>query len=374
MAKEKIDLNKYKSCMADYLNNTNRSLKDFFICANPEHQDDHPSMMFNRKNNTVHCFACNATYDIFRLIGIDYKLNKFVEQLNKAQELFGDGEKQIEIKENVVHDNKDYREYYSKCFKNNTKAIEYLQKRGISKETTEKFMIGYDIKKDAIVIPRNNSSYIERKIGNNVAKNRRYKKYGESGLFFNKFTLVHKDEPIFICEGEIDALSFVEAGANVIALGSISNYGKLVKFAKKKHLEKQELIIVLDADDAGSQTLQRLSEELEKNCVLYRTYFLYRESDCKDANDMLVKHRQEFIELVNKAKQPRNLWMFNAPKFGVPDTVYFVAQGVEEAQIKAKTNKSVCFFACKNPIPPEELKKVILDLKAKGVKKVKLIK
>lgn len=50
--------------------NTNR----LFQCLNPEHNDSHPSMGFYDKGASpiCHCFGCNATYDIFDVIELDY--------------------------------------------------------------------------------------------------------------------------------------------------------------------------------------------------------------------------------------------------------------------------------------------------------------
>lgn len=46
--------------------------RHLFRCLNPQHEDNHPSMGYNSKNQTVHCFACSATYDIFDLVGLDH--------------------------------------------------------------------------------------------------------------------------------------------------------------------------------------------------------------------------------------------------------------------------------------------------------------
>ena len=42
-----------------------------FRCLNPEHEDNNPSMGFDRTHNRVHCFSCGASYDIIDLIKLD---------------------------------------------------------------------------------------------------------------------------------------------------------------------------------------------------------------------------------------------------------------------------------------------------------------
>ncbi len=77
-----------KSKLADYLRQKGINLSKNFTCLNPSHPDHHPSMSFNPKTNQAHCFACNVTYDIFDVIGLDYHLNSFKEQYAKACEIF----------------------------------------------------------------------------------------------------------------------------------------------------------------------------------------------------------------------------------------------------------------------------------------------
>ena len=69
-----------------------------FICLNPKHDDHNPSMRLYTDETgapRVHCFSCNASYDIFDLIGIDYNIKgedpKETESLifAKAYELYG---------------------------------------------------------------------------------------------------------------------------------------------------------------------------------------------------------------------------------------------------------------------------------------------
>jgi len=55
-----------------YLEGKGISTRKNFCCLNPEHLDTNPSMSYDPKRNKCHCFSCNANYDIFDLIAIDY--------------------------------------------------------------------------------------------------------------------------------------------------------------------------------------------------------------------------------------------------------------------------------------------------------------
>ncbi len=59
-----------------------------FPCLNPEHVDSGNTMSFDNQNHVVHCFVCNKSYNIFDLVSLDYKLENFLDQLNKLKEIY----------------------------------------------------------------------------------------------------------------------------------------------------------------------------------------------------------------------------------------------------------------------------------------------
>lgn len=80
--------NYLKSKLQDYLESKGINFRSNFRCLNPNHTDNNPSMSYNATNNTVHCFACNATYDIFDLVGMDYGVANFIDQYNKLKSMY----------------------------------------------------------------------------------------------------------------------------------------------------------------------------------------------------------------------------------------------------------------------------------------------
>ena len=77
-----------KEQLVDFLEERNINIRKNFICLNPEHLESTPSMSYDARRNKVHCFGCGADYDIFNLIGIEYGLDDFQSQFNKACELY----------------------------------------------------------------------------------------------------------------------------------------------------------------------------------------------------------------------------------------------------------------------------------------------
>ena len=115
----------YNEYMLNYLNQSGYyNGYGFFTCRNPEHNDHKPSMSFNPKNNTIHCFSCGCTYGLVDLVMVDHHLS-YSDAVNWIRvNLMGEQP----IKSNVTHQTSDFRVFYSELVEDYT----YLNKRGIN--------------------------------------------------------------------------------------------------------------------------------------------------------------------------------------------------------------------------------------------------
>lgn len=78
-----------KQILPLYLENQHSiNTKKLFHCLNPNHEDCTASMGYNSRNETVHCFGCGATYDIFDLIGIDYPSKCPSDKFQRAYSIY----------------------------------------------------------------------------------------------------------------------------------------------------------------------------------------------------------------------------------------------------------------------------------------------
>ena len=113
--------------------------------------------------------------------------------------------------------------------------------------------------------------------------------------------LFGNDEYVFITEGQIDAMSFMEIGLDAIGLGGVNEVSKLIN-QLKGHTSAKILILALDNDKAGRRATGKFIEELAEN-ELNQKYVvvsgLYGEY--KDANEFLVADREKFIEKMKRA-------------------------------------------------------------------------
>ena len=223
-----------------------------------------------------------------------------------------DGDKSTKSREEYIPEFTipvDYTEYLHKCHEN-VAQTDYFINRGLSKETIDRFNLGYDPEKNLVTIPYNPDckGYVHRILWGSDNK---YCKFGNEifnikALYsqgIDKF-LFGNDEYIFVTEGQIDALSFEEIGLSAIGLGGVNEIKKLVGLIKKASSDKI-FILALDNDKAGSRATGKFIEELaeaeldQKYIVISDIYGKY-----KDANEFLIADREGFIErmktIVNK--------------------------------------------------------------------------
>lgn len=333
-----------KTQIADYLKDSMGidNVDQPFHCVNPEHIDNNPSMSLHKQGNFVKCFACDATYDIFNLVEINEDIHGFYNQLKHLCDIYD-----IEISDKKyskqrtqnkqskqhTHDTQntqgtpagvqkeDYTNYLQECCKNITKTS-YLSNRGISIAIQKKYNIGYDANynwawnretkqwetKEVIIIPNDKYSYVARNISPEATGKDRYRKKGRNKIYNCRKNLFNDNEPIFIVEGEIDALSIIEVGGKAIALGSVANVEQLAKtIVNNVPADKcPPLIMCLDCDTSG-QEAQLKADNKFKSAGYFTIGAMKKENHifkgCKDANELLMKSREELQEQVNYYKK-----------------------------------------------------------------------
>jgi replicative DNA helicase len=129
-------------------------------------------------------------------------------------------------------------------------------------------------------------------------------KEGTVHLFNSGALSQASNEPIFIVEGEIDAMSIIEAGGEAIGLGGISNVNRLISELEKKRESSRErfYIICLDNDKGGEETSKKLQEMLKTKGFAFEDKSKELNGTFKDPNEALVKKREEFIVAIKDIK------------------------------------------------------------------------
>ena len=287
----------------------------------------HSTGAFSIKDGTSwKCFSCNEGGDIFDLIGKYEGITDHSEQLKRAGELFG-----ISINPYRATAQEDFREYqnYTKNEQythSNIHTTDYIQfflqankdiektsyHRGLSIETLNRFKIGYVESwrhpkapnapaSPRLIIPTSRESYLARDTRENIPEEQ--KPYSKSKVgsihLFNAKALQNATKPIFIVEGELDALSIIEVGGEAVALGTTTKVKSLLEVLKTKKPE-QPLIIALDNDEAGEKAYKELSEGLRGLSIPF--YRLNPAGEYKDANEALQGNREALRQAVEEAE------------------------------------------------------------------------
>lgn len=184
----------------------------------------------------------------------------------------------------------------------NDKVIEWFEGRGISLETIRKLRItdGMEympqIQSETHTIQFN--YFLDSRLINTKYRDARknFKMVKDAEKIFYNLDSIRFTEQVVIVEGEIDVASVIECGINYcvsvpngfnatgnINLDFLSDYYELFE-------NKKKIYLATDSDEAGrkgqAELIRRFGAE---NC------FLVDLSDCKDANEYLVKYGKEAL-------------------------------------------------------------------------------
>ena len=260
-----------------------------------------------------HCFSCKKSGDVLDLIGCVEHIPDYQGQLKRAEELFGVSNKSFSFVGKTQSDFKEQKEesvtydtYFAQMHEH-INETDYWRKRGLGEATVKRFMLGYDAdwihpnaqnkekiaKSPRLIIPTGLSSYLARDVRPDATKCVKMR-VGKTNIF-NESALYESTKPLFVVEGEFDAMSITEVGGEAIGIGGTSGAKKLLeKIASKK--PTQMLILAFDADEAGNKCTKEISEELIRMEVQFKINddFL----GCKDANEALCQDRDAFSNLI----------------------------------------------------------------------------
>ncbi len=299
----KTEKTRVKEFLPDYLQMKGLPIEKAFRCINPEHEDRHPSMSYDKKRCKAHCFSCGADYDLFDCISI---LEGFIEM----KDVFQFAERNFLNKDSFPY--KEKTKSKSKFNISNLtmtkEGYDYLISRGISREIADRFNIVFcdnffvGLKPSephwkAVIIPTGKSTFTARNIAS-TEKAKRIRKYGGSPMFNTSVLYENtKNSPVFVTEGEFDALSFYEADADAMALGSTVNSKAFLSMVNSKK-PSRKIILCLDNDEWGRKAQSQIAEGLSKLGIPYEEINVAK--DCKDINEALTSHPSEFFETVRE--------------------------------------------------------------------------
>lgn len=293
------------------------------------------------KDGGIHftCWVgCFTNADIIDIIGLEHNIPDYASKLRAAAEAFG-----ITIDEQRItpqeafspageYQNQPKTERYTQADIHNTvdtteetepdytdfflQANRDLGKtdyhRAISLETLNRFKVGFveswrhpkAPKMEAsprLIVPTSKHSYLARYAGAGSFVNYRGQVENKSKVgsvrIFNPRAIREAASPIFVVEGEIDAMSIIDVGGEAVGLGSLSNARKLLAELEKQR-PAQPLIIALDNEQKPEtqakveKTVLELSEGFKRLSIPFTRLDIT--GQYKDANEALSADREAF--------------------------------------------------------------------------------
>ncbi len=284
------------------------------LCQNGTGKDGDGLVVY--KNWYYKCFKCDfygdifeiyretkgislgkAFFEVYRLLGITVDEDKKSQSLVKPR-----SERPTRKPSEAVLS--DFTEFFEKSIgglKNSPTAVAYLSSRGLSDQVIGNYRLGFDGRN--IVVPTNAQCFLLRGIDSNFKGNGK-------GSVLSPFNLIalNQKEPVFVTEGEFDALSVIEAGGQAVGLGSLSMIPKFLDHLKTLQ-NAPHLILSLDNDTTGGQGLERLVDGLNGQG---RGFTIANISGSyKDPNEALMRERISFLQevqkVMDKTKRPDNM-------------------------------------------------------------------
>ena len=295
----------------------------------------------NRFNQDEDAFSKSSNDSSKDYIGIDFKFDEIQDPISDEDNFSNFTFETLKNETEQMESNVDsslsfipddlekynYVDYLTECTQN-VIHTDYFKKRGLSDSVIRRFRLGYDDRfnlnfeqnnaheiETAAIIPYGMHGFCARNT-DSKEKNDRYIKKGEVPLF-NKVAL-EQEGPIFITEGEFDALSIETLGYRAIALGGAGNIKPAIKAiceCKENHI----FYICPDNDEVGFECANNLYKslcELDKDCKIINL-----SAPFKDINDALLhdsqslKARIDNIEKIERSNQEKLDYPYSAPVF-----------------------------------------------------------
>ena len=268
------------------------------------------------------CQACGKGGDVIDLIGEYEHITDFAEKVKRLGEVIGTPitSEQSRPRQEIPHDAEvvNFLQYFRECNKRLSET-DYFMQRGISYETAQRFMLGYDPawthpkapnapKSPRLIIPVSEYSYIARDTRQEIPEDAQpYKKSKAKGRSSVIWTFNHKglntnNKPLCIVEGEIDALSIIEAGGQAVGIGSLANVKGFLSLLETKQPLIQPFIIALDNED--TEQVKRATDELTQGIKQLGGVCICRNicGTHKDPNEALTANRGEFIAMLRETE------------------------------------------------------------------------
>lgn len=277
------------------------------------HEEDTPSLIYNPKNHTFHCFGCQKTVDLIDVLMLDG-----LTYIQALQELFRLADIKYAFGEAGVKTNHQYKYPKEVICEDKEQTYRYLGRRRISPRTIDNadvrqdgnnMVFNYYDTNDVLCMVKYRPA---RKIDKEAKEAKCWCQQGADTmpLLFN-MNRVNYDNPLLITEGEIDCLSAIEAGyTNSVSVPLGAGNLHWIEHNLEWLENFDSIIVCADNDEAGMKMQKEASYRLgswkTKYVEIPSTVTLDNgsEQQVKDLNECLFFKGKEFVlNLILNAKE-----------------------------------------------------------------------
>jgi len=244
-----------------------------------------PAGEVDKTTGIFFCFSCHKACDLIELImhtsGRTYfEAARYIKSKESNTTIEQDIDRQLKQEPEFV----EFDEFTVKRLNNaaleSPRAVRYYQGRLITKESVQKFQLGYSDKRDMVTIPVHSPDgmcvgFVGRSVEGKEFKNS--PKLPKSKTLFN-IHRVKSSRQVYVVESSFDAIRLDQCG-----MPAVATLGASVNSTQIDLLQKyfNDIIVIADNDEAGSGMRDRLVEKLGP-----RVTVLQLEKQYKDIGDM----------------------------------------------------------------------------------------
>lgn len=299
----------YKNFYARHIPGFESNGKAEVSCLCPFHDDKEPSLSVNLEKGVFKCFGCGKQGGIIKFIQLRYGLDKkgALERIKEEEGIKSDPESSLggKPKSGTRNPRSAYLTLHQvelihgQLLKNETVLKTFQDKYGLSRETIEKYLIGYQ--DGHYVIP------MEIEPGKWAFKEHKGNQLKGVKVLLYPSDVVKEDLPfIIIAEGEFKALLLNQMGFPAVSGTGGANTWKREWNSVFTNLN---VILAYDNDEPGRQGALKVAESLKGTARSVKQVLWPSFMDSKDKKDVtnffvtLGKTKEDFQRLIDSAKE-----------------------------------------------------------------------
>ncbi len=244
---------------------------DFIIFCPYHNNYRSPAAEISKESGLFYCFGCQESHSLVEVIMHVTKRSYFesARMIDSKSESINF----IESMESKLNKKPDFVEFDLELIKrlnasalNSQRAAQYYLGRGITKQSVERYLLGYSESQDMVTIPVHSPDGICLGFVGRSVEGKEFKNtpgLPKAKTMFNLFRAKRFDK-VFVVESSFDAIRLEQAGAHAVATLGASVSGKQRELLKQYF---NNVIILGDNDDAGREMAKKLSNILGSSAI-----------------------------------------------------------------------------------------------------------